>query len=166
MRIAPVFRALPYLFLPVFVTGCASCTQDPSQAGFFCGVQNITSGTYDRRQQALQWQATQRQEQSVAAEKRALAEQLSLLQADLSLQQRQLARARTQRGSAQETIAKLETQRNELQNRLNNARSGAVSPQEIASLKRDIDNLQNAISKVLKAMISGTFFLSNLTGQW
>jgi hypothetical protein len=37
----------------LFLVSCSGCSDDPTQAGFFCGVRNITTGTYERRQTTL-----------------------------------------------------------------------------------------------------------------
>lgn len=163
-----MFLSLPFLLLLLLLNGCASCTQDPAQAGFFCGVQNISSGTYERRQQALQWQATQAQEQAAyqgrqasalqreeqadISERRALRTQLALLQTNVRRQQRELTRARTESGADQATVARLETQLSQLQDRLKHAQSGTISPEEIAALKRENQELQQKINDVLQRM--------------
>ena len=165
-----MFRALPYLFLLLLLSGCASCTQDPSQAGFFCGVQNISSGTYERRQQVLQSQAAQAQEQAAqqaqqastlqreeqadVTERNTLRAQLTSIQADVNRQRRELARARTERGANQVTIAKLETQQRQLQDRLNYLKSHSVSSEEIAQLKRENAELQRKMNEVVQRKLS------------
>lgn len=53
-------RASFALLAALPVAGCA-VEQDPARAGFFSGISNITSGTYDRREAALRGELQQSQ---------------------------------------------------------------------------------------------------------
>jgi hypothetical protein len=116
----------------------------------------------------LQWQAAQAQEQAASqgreasllqreeqadiTERRVLREQLARLQTDVHREQRELTRARAERRSDQVTIERLERQRKQLQDRLDRFKSEAVSPDEIAALQRDIQELNESITAAMHGM--------------
>jgi hypothetical protein len=152
---------------PLLLAACADCSQDPSQAGFFCGVQNIASGTYERRQQALQLQAAQaetiasnqgetlqrlqRQEADVEAQHYRLQSSLASLRAQLTGEQRQLSHAALQRETDQQTLAELDKQLRDLEARRTAlSRSGSVTPEEIAAIERDNQRLRAEIRDALR----------------
>ena len=139
-----MFRVMfPYAF-PLMLAACADCTQDPSQAGFFCGIRNIAEGTYENRQTAMrreteqveadaqqrgdELRSLQSQEASLAADKEDLLAKLASIQADLDKQKRLLAEARLQRRADRDKLAELEMHLRTLQDkRAQLARSRTIS---------------------------------------
>lgn len=152
--------------LALMPAACADCPQDPSEAGFVCGVKNIADGTYERRQLALTSGAEQAeaearrrsdrmrvlhsQEANLAAEKKDLHVNLASLQVDLDRQKRELAEARLRQQIDRSELAQLEKRVNVLQDTRDRlVRSGIASRQDIEALKREIQHLQNRIDEVL-----------------
>lgn len=151
----------------LMLAACANCTQDPSQAGFFCGIRNIAEGTYEHRQAALKSEAEQAeteaqqrgdqvrtlqsQEASLTVEKKQLQTKRASIQVDLGKQKRLLAETRLQQQADRSKLAELETRLKALQyKRTQLGQSATASPQEVETLKRDIQHLQNKINEVLK----------------
>src|SRR5947209_7289137 len=56
VRLLPL---IPLTILPLPFISCSACSGDPRQAGFFCGVSNIATGTYEKRQIELSREASQ-----------------------------------------------------------------------------------------------------------
>ena len=159
-------------FAPLFVlilatlSACSSCPRDPTQAGFFCGVNNaVLTDTYEEDQAALEAELAAAEQR--AAELREESERLERQQASLDIERRQAAeRLETANRNLSQTIARLDEaarqqgvdrerlralrEREELLSRrqLDLSKSGDVTPQELAAieaanarLRADIDEL-------------------------
>jgi chromosome segregation ATPase len=163
-----IYRLLVLAVLAISLGACADCTQDPSQAGFFCGIKNIAEGTYEHRQAELkseaeqteaevqqrsgQMRSLQRQEASSAAEKKQLQAKLASVQADLDKQKRLLAEAKLHRQADRSKLAELETRLKALQEKRNQLGQSATASQ-VEALKRENQRLQDNINEVLKVMV-------------
>ncbi len=154
------------LVVPVVLSGCGSCSQDPSQAGFFCGVQNIATGTYERRQSALQHDAAQTEaiaaqqgnragvlqshEEGLAAEEKQRQTQLALLQKQILREREQLEWAKRNGSLDPGIIKQLDGRAGELQRKGDGlSRSPVVTVEEIEALSSENQRLQGEISKLL-----------------
>jgi chromosome segregation ATPase len=161
-----VCRLMLLAVLAMALEACADCTQDPSQAGFFCGIKNIAEGTYEHRQTALrsetegteavarqrsdELRTLQSQETSLAVEKNELQKKLASLQADIDKQKRLLANASLHQRADRDTLMELEARLKVLQEkRMRLGQSDNTSLQEVEDLKRDTLRLQNQIADVL-----------------
>jgi hypothetical protein len=133
----------------------------------FCGIQNITEGTYEQRQSALRSEAEgteavarqrsdelrtlQRQETSLAVEKKELQKKLVSVQVDLNKQKQLLANAKLRQRADRDKLRELETQRKALQEkRTGLGQSDGASLQEVENLKLEIARLQGRIEDELK----------------
>jgi chromosome segregation ATPase len=85
------------------LAGCAGRQTDPARAGFFSGLANLTTGTYQQRQAALTQQAVDAEQQrdverqnlaSLQAQRDSLAAERDRLNRNLATLNRRLAAAR------------------------------------------------------------------------
>src|SRR3954470_3736657 len=95
----------------LLLPSCSGCSDDPTQAGFFCGVRNIASGTYERRQAELSHEAAltesyassqqahirglHKEETALTAEQARLQGSLAALQRDTKREQMLIVQARS-----------------------------------------------------------------------
>jgi chromosome segregation ATPase len=102
------------LLLPLALAACQG-TQDPSRAGFFDGVRNLSDGTYDRRREARETTLAARQADALEARATALSAErgaataaarrqdaerrMARLAGDLRQDQARIADLRRQRGT-------------------------------------------------------------------
>jgi chromosome segregation ATPase len=163
-----VIFSLP--LFPLLLVDCSSCPQDPTQAEFFCGVRNITTGTYARRQEILQheamqaqlgaWQsgqqanARQAQATALAQQRNELRAKLAALNADLGRERQQLLRARAERFSDRQTLAELETRIRGLQGKRDQLAQAdpddPVSQEELEAIRQENARLKEQIEGIYK----------------
>jgi chromosome segregation ATPase len=152
--------------LPLTLASCSSCSGDPTQAGFFCGVSNIATGAYERRQAVLTHEADvskgyaasqqgrlhslQQEEAGLKAEQARLQANLASLQTDLQRERALLKAAEGNRTVAPQQLDNLEEQRSALQNRRHVlAGSSNVTRQDVEALRQANQQLQQKINEAL-----------------
>lgn len=158
------------LALALLLAACTG-TRDPSEAGFFDGIRNIATGTYEQdagvmRKQAetaearvadLRRQDRQLQEQiaTLEGEEKRLRQRQRVINAQLEAQQKTLEQMRRRRGAVQSDLDALEARVAELaaeQSRLAATPVERVDPAEVARLERENEALRQDIDAMLALM--------------
>jgi chromosome segregation ATPase len=147
----------------------AGCTSDPNQAGFFSGLHNIATGTYDQQAAELESEAAaaeqrraelraeaQRLEAEIARlrpEQQQLQQALASLNRQLATQSQRLSQARDLEAAQQSELERLRAREAELGERQIAAGSGgSATQQEIEALERDNAQLQQDIDAFFAAL--------------
>ena len=143
MRIFSVGAVVLALSGSLVVGGCASCTDDPTQAGFACGLANVLDGTYDDairdRQNTL---AAAQQDEVIAGQRAAAADaearrleaevsqaraRLNAVDSDARELRQRLDAAEAERTIAQSEVDALERRLAEAERRLRDAQTRPAS---------------------------------------
>jgi DNA repair exonuclease SbcCD ATPase subunit len=165
-------RAFSPLFVLLLATlgACSSCPRDPTQAGFFCGVNNaVLTDTYDEDQAALEAELAAAEQR--AAELKEEAERLERLKAGLDVERREAAgrlesanrelsqliarldEATRQQGVDRQRLRELREREEVLsQRQLGLSKSGDVTPQELAAIEAANARLSADIDELLASL--------------
>jgi len=147
----------------------AACTTDPNQAGFFSGLHNIATGTYEQQAAELESQAAaaekrraelraeaQRLETQVAAlqpEQQRLQQALASLDRQLATQSQRLSRAQAAEAEQQAELERLRAREADLsQRQIAAGSSGGATQSEIEALERDNAQLQKDVDAFFAAL--------------
>ena len=149
--------------------GACQTTEDPSQAGFFSGVGNLASGTYDQRISdreaavarteaqadllARRAGELESERQSLEAQEFQARQRLASVNSDIATQQARLTSLRQQQAVDQSQLSQLQERIDALQRRRNelaaNPEQSASSAEEIAQLEREITELRQVIDSII-----------------
>lgn len=162
-----LLTVLPTLLL---LGACADCTRDPRQAGFFCGVSNLATGTYKEDTAQLEREAVSAERQvaelradnarldqeirSLAAEERSLRQRQRKLNDQLAASIRRVEDLKRRQRGAPAELATLERRVAELterQRELARAPVEQVSQADIARLEQENAELRKLIDRLLAA---------------
>lgn len=151
----------------VALGGCASCSTNPADAGFFCGAQNVSAGTYEVRQADLAVQATaaeaaadrryaeasalKRTATGLADERSTLETRLKGLTSASAKIRGRLAEARLNRGLLQGDAARLEAEARDLDLKIEDLRRTRPQPtvQAISAVETSAAVLEKKIDDIL-----------------
>lgn len=124
-----------FMMIPLLILG--ACSQDPARAGFFGGLSNMASGTYDQRQQALETQLQDTQDQQV--QKRRELERMQSHQADV---QRQYQTLQQRYAAVNDDVVRL---RKTLQTGIKNKEKAAVLARKLDQIEQETRLLQSGV---------------------
>ena len=155
----------------VLAAGCAQ-TSDPAEAGFFSGVSNLATGTYDQRvadREAARARAQTEadrlaaraaeldaERQALAREEAAALQRLQNVNADIAAQQARLTELSGRRDVDTQRLDDLQSRAADLQRRRDTlaASPPTSDPAEIERLEREIDDLRQVIDSII-ATVAG-----------
>lgn len=170
MRLVLTLAAL--LALPA-LAGCGNCTGDPARDGFVCGVKALNEGTYDKRQDALEEEASAKEQaardsaderQAAEAEAAAKAEEARQIARKLDQIDREIADRQAQMRQAQAGLdGKRQAELEELQRKLaalekrhaelrNQAKKSAATQAEIDALEAQNAELRRLLDQMIKSL--------------
>lgn len=147
--------------------GCATCSGDPASAGFFCGAQNLSTGTYEARQTALEGRADaaeavadrrhaeaaslSRVATNLAGEKASLETRLKSLTSSSGKIRSRLAEARLARGTLQSDLTRLEAEARDLEIKIEDLRRTRPQPtvQAISAVETSAAALEKKVDEIL-----------------
>lgn len=124
-------------FMMVVLLMLAACSQDPARAGFFGGLSNMASGTYDQRQQALETQLQDTQDQQV--QKQRELERVQSQQADV---QRQYQALQQRYAAVNRDVVRL---RKTIQSGVKNKEKAAVLARKLDQVEQETRLLQSGV---------------------
>jgi chromosome segregation ATPase len=125
-----ILRLIPALALAAALTACAT-TDDPSKGGFFSGVKNLSSGTYEQR--VNERQKTLENEQDTNTQQTRSLERANAQSADV----------KAERDAAEARYAGFRKELDGMRSRLAAAeKANTKKKAEVAALNKQIDALQ------------------------
>ena len=139
------------------LAGCAGRETDPSRAGFFSGLGNMASGTYQQRQGALTQQAVDAEQQrdaerqnlaSLQAQRDALAAERNRLNQNVAALNRRLAQARRDPQADPQRVANLEAETQRINAQAESLRRANQALAEQQAAARDLNNRIDALLAV------------------
>jgi chromosome segregation ATPase len=161
---------VPFLalaLLPMPLLSCSACSGDPRQAGFFCGVSNIATGTYEKRQQELTREASQTEmiagmrqqelhslqlkEAALSQEQSRLKKDLATLHASLLREQAMLKSAAVARDTDLQRLNEVLSQLQDLQEEWEQlSRDPKVTEGKVADLTQKNEEVDKEIDEIIQ----------------
>lgn len=170
--IGPVIGAMVLLGAALGLGACQT-TEDPARAGFFSGIANLSSGTYERRSAELEQRARESEaqarylEQRAAAleaesrqldsEEQALRARTARLNTELATMRRRLAEAQRQRNVDQARLAQLQSRADQLRRRQAQVEAAPPDPAllaEVERIERENRELNEQIDRMMQSGVN------------
>lgn len=124
-----------FLLCPILIL--AACSEDPARAGFFGGLSNMASGTYDQRQKALEETLQDTQDQQVQKQR-----ELERVQLQQSAVQRQYRDLEQHYAAVNRDVVRL---RKSLQTKTKNKEKAAILARKLNHIEQETRLLQSGV---------------------